>query len=134
MQVKNPLLDDIARLASGALGAASGVKGEVEVLVRERLHRLLDGMELVGREEFEAVKAMAAKAREEQDILAARLDALEGKARPAVNKVAKKAAKKATKTATSKAAPAKPQAAAKGAMPKAKRRRAEPAKTAKPKG
>ncbi len=122
MQVKNPLLDDIARLASGALGAASGVKGEVEVLVRERLHRLLDGMELVGREEFEAVKAMAAKAREEQDILAARLDALEGKANPA----AKKSVKKAAKKAASKAAPAKPQAAAKGAMPKAKPRRAKP--------
>jgi BMFP domain-containing protein YqiC len=122
MQVKNPLLDDIARLASGALGAASGVKGEVEVLVRERLHRLLDGMELVGREEFEAVKAMAAKAREEQDILAARLDALEGKANPA----AKNSVKKAAKKAASKAAPAKPQAAAKGAMPKAKPRRAKP--------
>ena len=71
MQVNNRLLDDLARLATGAVGAAAGVKGEVETLFRERLRRLLDEADLVSREEFEAVKAMAAKARTEQETLSA---------------------------------------------------------------
>jgi BMFP domain-containing protein YqiC len=79
MQVNSRLLDDIARLMTGALGAAAGVKGEVETLVRERLRRLLDEADLVGREEFEAVKAMAARARAEQEALAARLADLEAR-------------------------------------------------------
>ncbi|HVO15409.1 MAG TPA: accessory factor UbiK family protein [Alphaproteobacteria bacterium] len=87
MQVNSRLLDDIARLMTGALGAAAGMKGEVETLVRERLRRLLDEADLVSREEFEAVKAMAARARAEQEALAAKLASLEarlaaGNARP----------------------------------------------------
>lgn len=97
MQLKNPVLDDIARLATGALGAAAGIKGEAEALIRERLARVLDSMDLVNREEFEAVKAMAAKSREEQDRLNARVAALEAKlakrAAPKVSAGAKKAAK-----------------------------------------
>ena len=79
MQVNNRLLDDLARLATGAVGAAAGVRGEVETLIRERLRRLLDDADLVRREEFEAVKAMAAKARAEQEALAAKVAALEAR-------------------------------------------------------
>jgi BMFP domain-containing protein YqiC len=79
MQSQNRLFDDLARLAAGAVGALSGVKSEVEARLREQLERLLAGMDLVDREEFEAVKAMAAKARAEQEALAARLAALEAR-------------------------------------------------------
>jgi BMFP domain-containing protein YqiC len=82
MQSQNRLFDDIARVAAGAMGALTGVRGEVESRIRDQLERLLAGMDLVSREEFEAVKAMAAKAREEQEILQRRLDALEGRAAP----------------------------------------------------
>ena len=96
MQINNRFLDDLARVASGALGVAAGVKGEVEALLRQRFERILTDMDLVGREEFEAVKAMAAKARAEQETLGeklARLEAAQGTA-PAV-----KAAKGRRKTA-----------------------------------
>jgi len=79
MQVNSRLLDDLARLMTGALGAAAGVKGEVETLVRERLRRLLDEADLVSREEFEAVKAMAARARAEQETLTAKVADLEAR-------------------------------------------------------
>jgi BMFP domain-containing protein YqiC len=78
MQSQNRLFDDIARVAAGAMGALTGVRGEVEARIRDQLERLLAGMDLVSREEFEAVKAMAARAREEQELLQRRLDALEG--------------------------------------------------------
>jgi BMFP domain-containing protein YqiC len=85
MQTQNRLLDDLARVAAGALGTLSGVKGEVESRLREQLERVLAGMDLVSREEFEAVKAMAAKARAEQEDLARRLAMLESRcATPAV--------------------------------------------------
>lgn len=77
MQTRNPLFDDIARVFSGAVDAASGMRGEVEARVRAQLERLLADMDLVTREEFEAVQAMAAKAREEQEVLAERVAALE---------------------------------------------------------
>ena len=77
MQSQNRLFDDLARLASGAVGALSGVRGEVESRIRDQLERIISGMDLVSREEFEAVKAMAAKAREEQEALQRRLDTLE---------------------------------------------------------
>ena len=76
MQSKSRIFDDAARLAGGALGTLAGVRREVEVLVRQQFERFLDGMELVTREEFEAVKAMAAKARGEQEQLEARVDEL----------------------------------------------------------
>ena len=79
MQSKNRIFDDAARMAGGALGTLAGMRREIEALVRQQLANFLDGMELVSREEFEAVKAMAAKAREENEALAKRLDALEGK-------------------------------------------------------
>jgi BMFP domain-containing protein YqiC len=79
MQTQNRFLDDLARVAAGALGTLSGVKGEVEARLREQLERVLAGMDLVSREEFEAVKAMAAKARAEQEDLARRLAMLESR-------------------------------------------------------
>jgi BMFP domain-containing protein YqiC len=79
MQSQNRFFDDIARVASGAVGAISGVRGEIESRLRDQLERVLAGMDLVSREEFEAVKAMAAKAREEQELLQAEVAALEAR-------------------------------------------------------
>jgi hypothetical protein len=77
MQTENRFFDDFARLAGGALNAVTGLKTEVEALVRQQFEHFLDGMNLVTREEFDAVQAMAAKARDEQESLAARVAALE---------------------------------------------------------
>ena len=85
MQTRNRVLDDIAKVAGGAASVLSGVKDEIEALGRARLERLLAAMDLVTRDEFEAVRAIAVKARAEQEKLAARLDALE-KSRPAARK------------------------------------------------
>jgi BMFP domain-containing protein YqiC len=73
----NRFLDDIARLATDAAGAAQGVRREVETVVKTQIERLLRDMDVVTREEFEAVREMALLAREENDKLAARLAALE---------------------------------------------------------
>lgn len=73
----NRFLDDLARLATDAAGAAQGVRREVETVVRTQIERLLRDMDVVGREEFEAVREMALLAREENERLAARLAALE---------------------------------------------------------
>jgi len=77
MQVDNRLLDDLARMASGAAGALSGVRGEVEARLKQQFERILAEMDVVPREEFEVVKAMAAKARTEQEALEKRVAALE---------------------------------------------------------
>tara|TARA_B100000676_G_scaffold290124_1_gene323337 strand:+ start:506 stop:817 length:312 start_codon:yes stop_codon:yes gene_type:complete len=77
MQVDNRFLDDLARVANGAVGALSGIREEVEAMVRQRAERLLADMDLVTREEFEAVKAVAAKARFEQEALEDRIATLE---------------------------------------------------------
>ncbi len=77
MQTQNRLLDDLARVATSALGVAAGMRAELEARLRDQFERVLSGMDLVTREEFDAVKAMAAKARAEQEDLAARLAALE---------------------------------------------------------
>jgi BMFP domain-containing protein YqiC len=79
MQTDNRLLDDLSRIATGALGTLQGVKGEVEQAFRQRLERALADMELVSREEFEAVKAMAQAAREENIQLSERLATLESR-------------------------------------------------------
>jgi BMFP domain-containing protein YqiC len=77
MQSQNRFFDDIARVANGAMGALSGVRSDIEARVRDQLERVLAGMDMVSREEFEAVKAMAAKARTEQEELLQRIAALE---------------------------------------------------------
>ncbi len=81
MQTTNRLFDDLARVANGAVSTLVGVKDEIEALVRQRVDKLLADADLVPREEFEAVKAMAAEARAEQERLAKRVAALE-KSRP----------------------------------------------------
>src|SRR5260370_41851806 len=82
MQTQNRFFDDLARVAAGAMGTLSGVRSEVETRIREQLERVLAGMDLVSREEFEAVKAMAAKARSEQEDLQKRLGGLETQLAP----------------------------------------------------
>jgi BMFP domain-containing protein YqiC len=79
MQSRSKLMDDIARLATNAAGVAQGVREEAETLVKGRLERFLTDADLVTREEFEVVRDMAQKAREENAALAARLAALEAK-------------------------------------------------------
>jgi hypothetical protein len=78
-QTDNPFLDGMARLFTDAAGAAKSVKDEIDTFVKQRLEKLVADMDFVPREEFEAVKAMAAKARAENDALAARVAALEAK-------------------------------------------------------
>ncbi len=77
MQTQNRILDDLAKMASGAMSGLSGLRHEIEMRAREQIERILGRMDLVQREEFEAVKAMAAKAREEQELLSQRLAELE---------------------------------------------------------
>ena len=79
VSTSNRILDDIARLATDAAGAAQGVRREVETVVKTQIERLLRDLDVVTREEFEAVREMALLAREENDKLAARRAALEGK-------------------------------------------------------
>lgn len=79
MQTTNRLFDDLARVANGAVTTLVGVKDEVEAIVRTQLERLLTDMEMVPREEFEAVKEMAAKARAEQEKLEKRVADLEAR-------------------------------------------------------
>ena len=79
MQNDNRIFEDLARVASGALSALTGVREEVEARLRDQFQHILDRMNLVRREEFEAVQAMAAKARAEQERLTERLAALEAR-------------------------------------------------------
>jgi BMFP domain-containing protein YqiC len=79
MQTQNPFFDDLARMAGGALGALSGLKAEVEALVRQQFERFMAGADMVPRDEFEAVRALAIKARTEQEDLEVRVAALEAK-------------------------------------------------------
>ncbi|MBV9991304.1 MAG: accessory factor UbiK family protein [Alphaproteobacteria bacterium] len=79
MQTDNPFLDGMAKFFTDAAGAAQSLKNEVDSLVRQRMEKLVADMNLVPREEFEAVKAMAAKARAENESLSARIAALEAK-------------------------------------------------------
>jgi BMFP domain-containing protein YqiC len=82
-QTNNRLLDEIARLMTDAAGAAQGVRREVETVMKAQGERVLNTMEVVKREEFEVVKAMAEKARAENERLEARVAALEALLRPA---------------------------------------------------
>jgi len=78
-QTSNRFFDDVARLMNDAAGAAQGVKREIDSVVRHQAERLLNDLDLVKREEFEAVKDMARLAREENEALKARIAALEAK-------------------------------------------------------
>ena len=93
--MENRILDDLAKVAAGALGGVSGLKQEMEARMRQQFERVLAGMAVVNRDEFEAVKAMAALAREEQEKLAARLAALEARLESGMSQPTGKPADKA---------------------------------------
>ena len=77
MQINNRFIDDLARVAAGALGVAAGVRDEVEALIRARFERYLADLSLVTRDEFEAAKDLAVRARENEEKLTVRLAELE---------------------------------------------------------
>ena len=93
MQSRNRVFDDAARVAGGALGTLSGIRREIEGLVRHQLDRLLSNMDLVTRDEFDAVKEMAATARREQERLEARMADLEAGAKKKPSSSGKPSAK-----------------------------------------
>lgn len=111
MQSENRFFDDLAKMVNGIAGTVAGAGREAEAAMRDRAKEFVGRMDFVSREEFEAVKQMAAKARAEAEALKARLDKLEGTAKPAAAKpaaTAKPAAKAAPKPAAKpKAAPKK---------------------------
>ena len=86
MQTHNKLFDDLARVANGAVSTVMSMKDEIDALVRQRLERYLSTVDLVTREEFDVVKAMAAKARIENEALEARIVALEAATKPKVKR------------------------------------------------
>lgn len=78
MQTRNKVFEDISQLMTNAMGVAQGAKDEMETAAKSMVDRWLADRDFVTREEFDAVRAMAQKAREENETLKARLDALEG--------------------------------------------------------
>ena len=79
MQTRNKILDDLSQLMTNAMGVAQGAKDEAQTAVSSMMDRWLADRDFVTREEFDVVRAMAQKAREENEALKARLDALENK-------------------------------------------------------
>jgi len=79
MESENRLFEDLARVAGGALGTLTGIRDEVETRLKEQLERVLQRMNLVRREEFDAVQAMAAKARLAEEQLETRVASLEAR-------------------------------------------------------
>jgi BMFP domain-containing protein YqiC len=99
MQSENRFFDDLSRLINGAAGTIAGMGREVEGQARERAKAWIGDLDFVSREEFDAVKAMAAQAREQVAVLEARLAALEGNAGTAAAAPARKAAPRPKKQA-----------------------------------
>ena len=95
MQRRERMFDDLAKVANGAVSTLVGIKAELEALVRQQVERFLAGMDVVPRDEFDAVKAMATKARVEQEMLERRVADLEAilgsRSEPRLAKVRKKA-------------------------------------------
>ena len=84
MQSENRLFDDLVKVLNGAAGTVAGMTREAQAAMQERARDWVGGLDMVSREEFEAVKSMAVAAREENEALRARIEALEAKAkRPA---------------------------------------------------
>ncbi len=79
MQSENPIIADFVKLANSAAGTMAGMTREARESARERMREALGGMDFVSREEFETVKAMAQKAREQADALEAKVAELEAK-------------------------------------------------------
>ena len=128
MQTRNRVLDDLAKVAGGAVSTLAGIKGEVDALIRQQLERLMAQMDAVPRDEFEAVKAVASKARTEQEKLEKRLTRLE--ARLAKGASPKTAAKKG-KTAAKKKPATRKKPAAKAATKATAARKAKKKAAAK---
>ena len=82
MQTRNKIVDDISKLMTNAMGVAQGAKTEAETAMKSMMDRWLADRDFVSREEFDAVRLMAQKAREENEALHARLDKLEAKPAP----------------------------------------------------
>jgi BMFP domain-containing protein YqiC len=80
MQADNRIFDDFVKFVNGAAGTLAGVGREAEAGARSRAKEWIGGLDFVSRDEFDAVKAMAAAARDENDVLRARIDMLEAKA------------------------------------------------------
>jgi BMFP domain-containing protein YqiC len=83
MQSQNRIFDDLVKMMNGVAGTMAGVGREAEASMRDKMREWVGGMDFVSREEFEAVKAMAVAARDENEALAKRIAALEAGARPA---------------------------------------------------
>ena len=81
MQTRNKVFEDISQLMTNAMGVAQGAKEEMETAAKSMIDRWLADRDFVTREEFDAVRAMAQKAREENEALRARLDAMEAAAK-----------------------------------------------------
>jgi len=81
MQSENRLFDDLVKVINGAAGTFAGMGREAEASLRERAREWVGGLDMVSRDEFEAVKLMAQAAREENEMLKARLDAIEAGAK-----------------------------------------------------
>ena len=79
MQTQSRILDDLARLATGAAGSVLGVRDEMRAQMRDRIGQMLAGLDLVSRDEFETVRDVAVRAREAQEALEARVADLEAK-------------------------------------------------------
>ena len=79
MQTQSRILDDLARLATGAAGSVLGVRDEMRAQMRDRIEQMLAGLDLVSRDEFETVREVAVRAREAQEELEARVAALEAR-------------------------------------------------------
>jgi BMFP domain-containing protein YqiC len=90
MQSDNKIFDDFVKFMNGAAGTIAGMGREAESSARAKAKEWIGGLDFVSRDEFEAVKAMAAAARDDADALRARLDALEGKSGEAKPKAAPK--------------------------------------------
>jgi BMFP domain-containing protein YqiC len=107
MQTRSRIFDDLAKVAGGAVSTLSGIKAEIEVLIRQQIERLLLDADMVPRDEFDAVKAVAAKARSEQERLEKRVQALEKKLGVKAPAKPRTKAKPKTKAKARKKAPAK---------------------------
>ena len=83
MQSQNKIFDDLVKMMNGVAGTMAGVGREAENSMRDKMREWVGGMDFVSRDEFEAVKAMAAAARDENEALKARIAALEAAAKPA---------------------------------------------------
>lgn len=79
MQTRNRFFDDIAKVATSAAGTLTGMKGEIEHIVRHKVESFINSMNLVTREEFEVARAMISKARENQEKLEKKVKVLESK-------------------------------------------------------